>query len=751
MRVNHRQRAHIFMLAGVFGLMVVTLYMAFGFPSALLQLKQSDTTELKGVILIGGHGEVTPPRDVYFEAYGEEPPEQWYSLGGPNQLTNMGKERMYLLGKFLRLRYYEKLLKGNPKRLLVRSENSDKCLESAQALIAGLNPPANNWFWSTSGTSKSSSSMSASTLTSGGSPSTDNDLAHLWQPKSVHTTSEQLDDLLSSKTRCLTMDSLQAHWKNTTRYAHLLNEFRHDLQILRQNTGLEFEDDLEMLANIEDQLRARSSLTTETNDSPPMPSWYTSTFASRLAHVADATAGCRFSQIGTQRLYVGRLLDTITKNIFGKIRSDLTSGLSMLGGGSGGDSDGLLDNDEEDDGNDRELGQVDENDPTVVDFNKTIAASKRDKGANSRGKGQQEEILIRKNKLLPPEERAKLKLAHHTEPNVFVYMTDKQHLTALLNSLKIYSSQTHYGALLIIELHYDSANQIHFLRMFTVNSFSHNVLPEPVRVNPIACLDSVECSPQQFERNIRHLRLDKLSWQRSCQVADDSGHGGSGSGAISTPSSNQMPDSGTPTPTSQPPTQAPKSQQQQQQQAEPTERSDKVTSETTEAPVIDTSAKLEALVVTPSSGLPASNSTLASNSTTASNSTSTSNPTTASNSTTTTIDTLSDESASTDDHHDSQENENKHDDLDDNENLLVGPTNTKPISSANKTGVANNSNGNNKDNDDNEQLVTAITPTLVEIDRTATSDRVEGSETALAGTEAMPLVSPANMTTTTHH
>lgn len=457
--------------------------MALALPYSILHFKQSETTEIKAVIIIGRHGEVAPDREMYFEISDEEPPEEWFRIGGHDQLTSRGKERMYLLGKFLKLRYYDRLLAGNPRKLYARSENTDKSLESTQALIAGLNPPqtAGPWVWSEDGDSA-------------------HNFASSWQPKAIHTMPESQDDLLSSQTKCLRFDAIKATWKNSTSYLKLLNEFRHDLQILRQNTRLDFEDDLEMIINIDEHLKARSTL-----DNSQMPTWYTSTFAERLSHIADVAAGCRFSQESSQRLFIGRLLNSINSIVFRKIRSDLTDGISLL-------------NDNNDDLN-HKTNDID--DSSSQTLNEQLG---RVSNSSEMVSTKDEDVLIDKIKMLPPKERSKLRLMRQNEPNVFVYMTDKQHLTALMNSLSIYSSQPNYGATLMFELHFDPLNQVHFLRLFAVNSASHNVLPEPVRVNPIACSNSVECSPQQFERNTRHLTLDKQSWADLCLNIDKYEH-----------------------------------------------------------------------------------------------------------------------------------------------------------------------------------------------------------------------------------
>jgi len=470
------------MLACVFLLMVVAMYMALAGPYSLFKLKQAETTEIKTVIVIARHGDELPSSEAYF--FGEQlkrrsstdssidPNSDEETMGRlvrdpANQLTNIGKERMYLLGKFLKLRYYDRLLNGESQRLFVRSSDADKSLESAQLLVAGLNPPKSGSIWS---------------------PEPEHELAARWQPKAIHTTDESSDDLLSSRSKCLLnyefSNQRSRSWKNSSKYLHLLNEFRHDLQVLRLNTGLDFEDDLEMLIDIEENLRARAA-------SGNSPSWYTTTMAQRLTHIADVTSGCKFGQPEAQRLYAGRLLHSITEDI-----------LSRLDSGARGA---------------RVNVSRDQSESTS-----TNRERKRDKGISFLGRSSnrdalgEEDISINHKSMDHSSSVSRMK-----DARMSLYITDKLHLTALLHALKIYSTQPHYGFLLIIELHYDPSNRVHFLRLFTVNSLIYNVFPEPVRVNPTACpRDSVECSPEQFRQNIEHLAVDKKTW--SNQLCSDS-------------------------------------------------------------------------------------------------------------------------------------------------------------------------------------------------------------------------------------
>lgn len=70
----------------VFGLVIVTLYMAFAFPYSLFHLKQTETTEIKSVIIVARNGERSPSPESYF--IGEDQPEDLINFGY-EQLTNV--------------------------------------------------------------------------------------------------------------------------------------------------------------------------------------------------------------------------------------------------------------------------------------------------------------------------------------------------------------------------------------------------------------------------------------------------------------------------------------------------------------------------------------------------------------------------------------------------------------------------------------------------------------------------------------
>lgn len=80
----------------VIALMAVTLYMAFAFPTGFFHLKQSETTELKSVIIVSRNGDQSPSSESFF--IGEEPPEDLYTYGY-DQLTNVSTFPNYAVSR----------------------------------------------------------------------------------------------------------------------------------------------------------------------------------------------------------------------------------------------------------------------------------------------------------------------------------------------------------------------------------------------------------------------------------------------------------------------------------------------------------------------------------------------------------------------------------------------------------------------------------------------------------------------------
>lgn len=102
-----------------------------------------DDGDLRFVTILYRHGDRTPtstfPTDKYNESY--------WPLGW-GQLTNLGKNQEFELGKWLREKYSEYLpLEYNEKDIYVEAEESSRTLMSAYANLAGLYEPTGGDIW----------------------------------------------------------------------------------------------------------------------------------------------------------------------------------------------------------------------------------------------------------------------------------------------------------------------------------------------------------------------------------------------------------------------------------------------------------------------------------------------------------------------------------------------------------------------------------------------------------------------------
>nr|CAB59935.1 acid phosphatase-1 [Drosophila subobscura] len=163
--------------------------------------------ELKFAHVIFRHGDRTPV-DPY-------PTDPWNNRKfwptGWGQLTNLGKEQHYELGKWLRNRY--KSLLGSRytnEDIFVQSTDVDRTLMSAQSDLAGLYEPQGDDIWN---------------------PRID------WQPVPVHTVPEKDDSILAAKASCPAYDYELATLEASSEFQALHVRYRELLSYLTQNSG----------------------------------------------------------------------------------------------------------------------------------------------------------------------------------------------------------------------------------------------------------------------------------------------------------------------------------------------------------------------------------------------------------------------------------------------------------------------------------------------------------------------------------
>lgn len=152
---------------------------------------EKPSESLRQVFLIHRHGDRMPinlplPKS---DCLRDEP---FWKIHGKSQLSNRGKERLYLLGKVMRSRYSQFLNNKVNKNIRVsRSSGSMRCIESAQMFLASF-----------LGLDVQNSSDSSYLIWQDSQQ-----LAHLWQPASIESYPDELDSLLGEGDNCANYES----------------------------------------------------------------------------------------------------------------------------------------------------------------------------------------------------------------------------------------------------------------------------------------------------------------------------------------------------------------------------------------------------------------------------------------------------------------------------------------------------------------------------------------------------------------
>ncbi|XP_076284181.1 testicular acid phosphatase homolog [Lasioglossum baleicum] len=101
---------------------------------------RNNNSLIRQTIFVFRHGDRTPT-----ETYPTDPYREYNWEDGLGALTKNGLRRMYNVGQWIREKYGSVIGGKYESRLsLVRSSYADRCLMSAQALLAGLYPPTSD-------------------------------------------------------------------------------------------------------------------------------------------------------------------------------------------------------------------------------------------------------------------------------------------------------------------------------------------------------------------------------------------------------------------------------------------------------------------------------------------------------------------------------------------------------------------------------------------------------------------------------
>ncbi|KAG7204215.1 hypothetical protein KM043_002046 [Ampulex compressa] len=228
------------------------------------------------VTFIFRHGDRTPT-----ETYPLDPHANYKWPGGWGALTKKGMRQMYDVGRWMREKYGS--LIGNEYRaesVSVRSTYADRCIMSAQALLAGLFPPTPDEIFVP---------------------------GLLWRPIPVHSTPRNLDKVIAVKAPCPRLDAelRQAYVNDSLSRDALPAEYYQKLSALAgQNTTTI--TDVEFLYN---------TLEIEEMNGLKLPEWTKEFYGPEMRRIAARSLAIFTSNALQQRLRGGPLVKEILENM----------------------------------------------------------------------------------------------------------------------------------------------------------------------------------------------------------------------------------------------------------------------------------------------------------------------------------------------------------------------------------------------------------------------------------------------------
>ncbi|CAL1300915.1 unnamed protein product [Larinioides sclopetarius] len=119
--------------------MIFWLLLIIGVSSALSHSVKEENTTLLLVQTLSRHGDRAPSR-----LYSPDPNSAAHWPEGLGKITLLGRKQQYAVGKFLRSMYKD-FVTSNPNEVLVNSSSADRCLRSAETLVAAFYAPQGIW------------------------------------------------------------------------------------------------------------------------------------------------------------------------------------------------------------------------------------------------------------------------------------------------------------------------------------------------------------------------------------------------------------------------------------------------------------------------------------------------------------------------------------------------------------------------------------------------------------------------------
>ncbi|XP_049825128.1 prostatic acid phosphatase isoform X2 [Aethina tumida] len=220
------------------------------------------------------HGDRTP-----METYPNDPyKDKLWAQEDPGQLTNVGKQKQYELGQWIRSRYSSFLpSKYSYTHLKVISDDMDRCLMSAGANLAGLYAPEAGQIW--------------------------NQVLH-WQPIPIHTNLALLE---GSASNCPRNDALLDKVLNTPTYQAIDQSYTDVYKYLTLHSG-------KNVTNLMGAWTIRDVMYIESVLGWELPSWTKEVYPKPLDQISASFFQASTANKEIAQLNVGPLFTTLTEN-----------------------------------------------------------------------------------------------------------------------------------------------------------------------------------------------------------------------------------------------------------------------------------------------------------------------------------------------------------------------------------------------------------------------------------------------------
>ncbi|OQV22808.1 Prostatic acid phosphatase [Hypsibius exemplaris] len=252
--------------------------------------------DLKLVQLIFRHGDRAP-----LHAYKNDPyPESMWE-NGMGRLTKIGMEQQFEAGKFYRQRYSKFLDPSyGPNQVYIRSSDTDRTLESAEAFAAGLFPPTPETEWN-------------------------GDLGKSWRPVSIHTIPLDEENLLSKKTACPAFFRLAKEAVDLPEARRLYKKYRAVFEYVVKGSGLSAPD---RAAAWNVTFHVHDVIYCQRAHGKPLPVWMNESVYTDIAFLSDSFFQLQFGANKDKpraRLAGGNFLALLLKQMQDAVRSNVTA------------------------------------------------------------------------------------------------------------------------------------------------------------------------------------------------------------------------------------------------------------------------------------------------------------------------------------------------------------------------------------------------------------------------------------------